>query len=215
MKNIFFYLVISSLLISCTIDDSDRDSFRNGTDFNGDISDLQYYYLETPVELKITNENSVNDTLRYQVGDTIKLSLSLNSIYEETITERYDLFQSTGATSYEFLIYSNRNIFNDNIIDLNFLENNPEVKGLNELDIETNVKYQKLYFNNNTIEATYNSENKHYECELGLVIENKTETHKTTYIEFENYIRNKSFDKEISIAVPIVSLLRNQTIVID
>lgn len=220
-----------SQLTSCYYMDDDYDDYQNPTDFDSDISNITNFYLETPVELEIINNNSVNDTLVYQVGDTIKLKLELDAIFQEAPNERYDLYKSTQSDTFVFRIdpynfsYSNTEYLDEYMIDLNLLNEYPHLKNLSKEEIFRSPHFD-LFTLGNT-HATYNSETKKYESFIGIVALNKTGIHeesgdkRTISIYLNNYIYNSynynsyNYDSEIRIHIPIISSLSYKKIVIE
>lgn len=228
-KNILQSIAFITLLLltSCVYDDDDYSSYGNiPTDFDSDISHLKNFYLNRSVELKILNEKLVNDTLVYQVGDTIQLQLSLDAIFQENPEDSYDLYKTTKSETFETYIsksyYNDFDLdyFNRWFVDLNYLEAYPHLKNLNQEEI-LNSQFHQLY-STGRIYATYNPENQKYECWVGIVaqkptgIDSTTGLKKTIHLWLENYIQNSyNYDSEISISIPLISNLNYKSIVIE
>lgn len=203
-KTIIYTLALVILITSCTYDD-DNYAPQNGTDFSEDISDKTNFYLSTPIELKVLNNEFNNNTLHYNVGDTLKLELNLNSIFQETETDFYDLHNSTGAEEfvYDFYIY-HHNI--QKIVDLNLLETYPEISDMTETEIRTHPIFKYFFIDNKEIITPYNLEKKQYSSKIGIVLTENGIIYNSD-INISSHITNKTNTKGINISIPIISVL--------
>lgn len=221
-KNIILNTLLVFVLLSCTNEHYDDYYYNTPTDFSKDISNLTNFYLSTGVELKILNEKNINDTLVYNVGDTLKLSININAIYQESNTDKYNLFKSTGASNYTFNLYTSsyNDVFYRDFLDLKILEKYPEAKNLSINEIKTNPIYKSLFKSGSTIDAEYNLERNEYECKIGIILKNSTgldinNKKAVANIYFSEYITNKSDQKNINISIPIISYLNLYPIVVN
>lgn len=230
-KRTLLIIALNTLLLTltgCYTYDDGYDNYNRHTDFDGDISNITHFYMSRSVELKIVNENLVNDTLVYQVGDTIKLQLSLDAIFQENPEDSYDLYKTTKSETFEtYISKSYHNYYNDFdlgyfnewIVDLNYLETYPHLKNISPQEI-LNSQFHQLY-STNRIYATYNPENKKYECLVGIVAQNPTGINsstglkKTIHLWSDEYLESSyDYGSEISIFIPLISSLNYKNIVI-
>ena len=217
MKNTIYTTIILAILListSCSGDlnfDDESDSLApvEGTDFNQDISNTNFFYLTTPTELKILdNELNEDNNLVYQVGDTLKFELEFDANYQETENEFYDLFKSTGAEAYEYSINLNNALQTQThrVIDLNLLEEFPEIKNLTDIEIRTHPVFRFLFLNINNLQAQYDTETGKYTSRAGIVLQNSNTTNLSNII-YSSHTSNATFDKSISISIPIITAL--------
>lgn len=217
MKKIITFSILATLFCSCEF--YDDYYYDEPTDFSKDISNKQDFYFSTPVALSILESKVVNDTAFYKVGDTLKLSLNLNSIYQENTTDSYNLFKSTNATSFYYSLYMDNEI-DRNIINLKVLEKYPELTSgeLSEEEIQTSPYYKDLYINNYDIEAILNTETNMYESRIGLILKRPTSFYENSrhhlYISSSTYISNNYESNNIVMNIPIYSHLNKSVIYI-
>ncbi|MGY6650442.1 hypothetical protein [Wenyingzhuangia sp. IMCC45574] len=204
MKKIITILLVT--LFSCT-DDNNSFAPEQGTDFTKDISDESNFLLSTPTELKLIDKEFENNTINYSLGDTLKLALKFNSVYQETETDFYDIYKSTGAENFMYSIH----FFDYNlqkIIDLKLLEKYPEIisNKLTDIEIQTSPKYKNLFLRNEELKVTYNEETREYESSIGIVLTKATIV-ETKNIQIASHLVNATNPKNITINIPVVSIL--------
>lgn len=216
MKHYFILLLLTCCLIACT---NDNYNFEEPTDFSEDISTKSNFYMENSIELTIENSTIEKGVANYNVGDTLKLSLKMPAIFKHKNNEFYNIFKSTGATKYQYSLYFENSLFFDkDIIDLDFLEHYPNIKtlDLNKKQIKESLLFHKLYQNQQSIVAQYDSKSNSYVSNIGIVFTQPTTNSLTaskdevivnSEIKTSTYIVNKERVKNIRIYVPIYSKL--------
>lgn len=220
MKKIFIFSVLIAVFFSCDYYYDDY-YYDETTDFSKDISNKQNFYFSTPVALSILESKVVNDTAYYKVGDTLKLSLNLNSIYQENATDSYNLFKSTKATSFYYSLHRSDEIDSD-IINLKVIEKYPELTSgeLTEEEIQTSPYYKDLYINHDNIKAVLNTETNIYESKIGLVLKKPTGFYDNyrypLYISTSSYVSNDNYEaNSVIINIPIFSSISKSVVYIN
>lgn len=196
------------LLTKCTIDDESSINRETPTDFNQDISDKSIFTLSTPIELKITNLNLSDDnTAEYKVSDTLKFNLKFNANYQDTATDTYDILESTGASEYLYKISQEQNSIGlSQLIDLDLLSKNPELKKLSPIEIKTSPIYKDLFINSNRIPLKYNSTTKSYEINFGVILKNTLpKSRLTNHLITSTITENIPTNKDIVIRIPVIN----------
>jgi|GEM_PF-4027025 len=216
MKRYYILLLLTCCLIACTYEGS---NFEEPTDFSEDISRKRNFYMENSIELTMENSVIEKGVANFNVGDTLKLSLKMPAIFIHKNNEFYNIFKSTGATKYQYSLYSKNSLFFDkDIIDLDFLENNSDIKTLSfsKKQIKESLLFHELYQNQQSIVAKYDSKSNSYVSNIGIVFTQPTTDPLTTSkdevivnseIKTSTYIVNRERVKNIRIYVPIYSKL--------